>query len=119
MTQKEITIGGQTYPVVFDFDAMMIFEEVADKQFFKANFEHMKDRMSLVFAAALAANEKTTLTIQKMKGDGSFNAVREVIEAFNIVMTITGEFFKVPAVVAEEEKAENQPDEKVPEEAKN
>ena len=54
-----------------------------------------------------------------MKGDGSFDAVREVIEAFNIVMTLTGEFFKVPAVVAEEEKAENQPDEKAPEEAKN
>ena len=119
MTTKEITIGGETYPVVFNFDAMMFFEEVADKQFFKANFEHMKDRMSLVFAAVLAANEKTTLTIQKMKGDGSLDAVREIIEAFNIVMTLTGEFFKVPAVVADEEKAENHPDDKDDKDAKN
>ena len=118
MTQKEITIGGQTYPVVFNFDAMMNFEEIADKQFFKANFDHLKDRVALVCAAVIAANEKTTLTIQDMRGDGSIEAVNEVVAAYVIVMELVGEFFKVPKVVADEEKAENQPEEKS-EDAKN
>ena len=109
MTQKEITIGGNTYPVVFNLDAMMNFEEIADKQFFKANFDHLKDRMALVFAAVLSANEKTTLTIEKMKGDGTIDAVKEIVAAYNIVMDLAGEFFKIPKVVAEEEEAENQP----------
>ena len=117
MTQKEITIGGVSYPVVFNLDAMMNFEEIADKQFFKANFEHLKDRMAVVYAAVLSANDKTTLTIQKMKGDGTIDAVKEIVTAYNIVMDLAGEFFKIPTVVAEEENLEKQSEED--EKAKN
>ena len=111
MTRKEITIGGNTYPVVFNIDAMMIFEEVGNKQFFKANFDLLKDRMAVVYAAVLSANEKTTLTIEKMKGDGTIDAVKEIVAAYNIVMDLAGEFFKIPKVVAVEEEAEKQPEE--------
>ena len=119
MTKKEITINGNTYPIAFTMDTMINFEEIADKSFFDTDLKRLKDRMAIIMAAAITADEKTKLTVEELRGSGDLEAVQQIIAAFNIVMEASTEFFKVPAVVADEEKAENQPDEKAPEEAKN
>ncbi|MBR4177028.1 MAG: hypothetical protein IKQ53_06470 [Bacteroidales bacterium] len=106
MKQKEITIGGKTYPVVFNFDAMMNFEEIVDKEFHKANFGHLKDRMALVYASVISADDETELKIQDLKGDMTLDAVNELIAAYNIVMELVGDFFKVPKVVGDAESSE-------------
>lgn len=106
MKQKEITIGGKTYPVVFNFDAMMNFEEIADKEFFKANFGHLKDRIALVYASVISADDETELEIRDLKGDMTLDAVKELNAAYNIVMGLVGDFFKVPKVVGDAESSE-------------
>ena len=104
MTQKEITINGKTYPIVFTMDTMMNFEEIADKSFFDTDLKRMKDRMAIIMAAVITANEKTTLTVDDLRGSGDFEAVQQIIAAFNTVMEASTEFFKIPAVEPKDKK---------------
>ena len=112
MTQKEITINGKTYPVVFTMDTMMNFEEIADKSFFETDLKRLKDRLAIIMAAVITADDKTTLTVEELRGNGDLEAVQQIIAAFNIVMEASTEFFKIPAVESKNEKpAEEQTDE--------
>ena len=112
MTQKEITINGKTYPVVFTMDTMMNFEEIADKSFFETDLKRLKDRLAIIMAAVITADDKTTLTVEELRGNGDLEAVQQIIAAFNIVMEASTEFFKIPAVEPNDEKpAEEQTDE--------
>ena len=104
MTQKVITINNQQFPVVFTMDTLMNFEEIVNKSFFESDFKTFKDRMALVIAAVITADEKTTLTIEMLKGNGDFAAMQQIITAFNVVMELSGEFFKIPAVEPKDEK---------------
>ena len=110
MTQKEITIQGKTYPIDFTMQAIMTFEEIADKSFFDCNFSKTSDRMALIYAAVATADEKHDLTIEKMAGDMGLQAVREIIAAFGIVMNLANEFFELPKVTKEEDKTEEPKD---------
>jgi hypothetical protein len=65
--------------------------------------------MVLVLAAALAADENTTLTLADLTERDSWSAIQEVIAAFAVVMKLAEGFFEIPAVVA---AAEPQPTEK-------
>ena len=98
MTQKEITINGQQYPVVFTMDTLMNFERIVSKSFFETDFKTLTDRMALIIAAVITANEKTTLTVEAMKGDNDLKAVQQIIAAYNVVMTLAGEFFNIPQI---------------------
>lgn len=104
MTQKEITINGNVYPIQFTMDTMLNFEEIADKSFFDTDLKRMKDRMALIMAAVITANEKTTLTVEDLRGSGDLEAVQQIIAAFNTVMEASTEFFKIPAVEPKDEK---------------
>lgn len=104
MNKKEITINGKTYPIAFTMDTMMNFEEIADKSFFETDLKKMKDRLALVMAAVIAADAKTKLTVEDLRGNGDFDAVQQLIAAFNIVMEASTEFFKIPAVEPKDEK---------------
>lgn len=108
MNQKEITINGQQYPVVFTMDTLMNFERIVSKSFFEADFKTLVDRMALIFAAVITANEKTTLTVQAMKGDNDLKALQQIIPAYNIVAALMGEFFEVPEVVKKAEAEEQE-----------
>lgn len=101
MTKKEITIKGKQYPVVFNMKAMMNFEEIANKPFLTTSFDKMIDRIALIAAAVYAADKDSDLTVEGIMGDESLEAVKDIIAAFTTVMTLTGEFFKVPAVEKE------------------
>ena len=108
MDKKEITINGVNYPIVFTMDTLMNFESIVNKSFFETDFKTMKDRMALIIAAVITANEKTPLTIEAMKGGNDLNAVQQIIEAYNVVAEAMGEFFKLPEVLKKAEAEEQQ-----------
>lgn len=104
MNKKEITINGKTYPIAFTMDTMINFEEIADKSFFETDLKKMKDRLALVMAAVIAADGSTKLTVEDLRGNGDYDAVQQLIAAFNVVMEASTEFFKIPAVEPKDEK---------------
>ena len=107
MTQKKITINGKEYPIVFTIDTLMNFEAIAKESFFEANLNTLKNRMALIIAAVITANENTDLTVEMLKGKGDIEAVKQ-IAALNLIVTeAMGEFFEVPDVVKSEEAAEH------------
>ena len=111
MTQKEITLQGKTYPIDFTMKTIMKFEEIVDKSFFGTpekpeDFHKTTDRMALIYAAVETADEKHDLTIEKMAGDMGLQAVKDIIAAFGIVMNLANEFFELPKVTQEEDKAD-------------
>ena len=113
MTKKEITINGKIYPVVFTIETMMNFEEIADKSFFETDLKKLKDRMALVIAAVIAADEKTTLTVDDLRGSEDIEAIQQVMAAFNVVMEASTEFFKIPSVEPKDTKQTNDQEEGV------
>ena len=110
MITKEITIAGKTYPIDFTMKTIMKFEEIVDKSFFDCNFSKASDRMALIYAAVETANEKHDLTIEKMTGSMDFHAVKDIIAAFGIVMNLANEFFELPKVTQDEDKADEPKD---------
>lgn len=106
MEKKEITIGGNTYPVEFTFQALLNFEEIAGKSFFETDFKKLKDRIALIAAAAYAANEKTKLTVEDIMGTRDLKAIQDITAAFVIVMDLMNEYFEIPKVVQEAEERE-------------
>ena len=106
MTQKEITIQGKTYPIDFTMQAIMTFEEIADKSFFDCNFNKTTDRMALIYAAVMNADKKSDITIEKITGNMDLQAIQDIIAAFGTVMNLANDFFKLPKVTQEEEKVD-------------
>ena len=110
MTQKEITLQGKTYPIDFTMQAIMTFEEVADKSFFDCNFSKTTDRMALIYAAVMNANKKADITIEKIAGNMDLQAIQDIIAAFGTVINLANDFFKLPKVTEDEDK-DNEPKE--------
>ena len=110
MNKKEITIAGTTYPIDFTMQAIMTFEEIADKSFFDTNFQKTTDRMALIYAAVMNADKKADITIEKIAGSMDLQAIQDIIAAFGTVMNLANEFFKLPKVTEDEDKA-NEPKE--------
>ena len=106
MTQKEITLQGRTYPIDFTMQAIMTFEEIADKSFFDTNFNKTTDRMAMIYAAVMNADKKADITIEKIAASMDLKAIKDIIAAFGIVMNLANEFFELPKVTQEEDKAD-------------
>lgn len=104
MTTKEITIAGVQYPVQFDLDTIMLFEEIVEHSFFADEFKTLKSQMALTVAAALSANKDTKLTVDVMLGAKDVKAYTEAVTAYTQVMEMAGEFFKIPAVEPKDDK---------------
>lgn len=119
MKQNFVTINGVNYPVVFDLLALSNFEEITDKGLFEANLNKINNRMAFVMASVLSADKDTKLTIEEMRGKESFDDYKQIIEAYNVVMTLANDFFKIPKVEeGKDPKPENQEQEQE-ENAKN
>ena len=116
MKQNFIKINGVNYPVVFDLLALSNFEEITDKGFFEANLNKINNRMAIVMAAVLSADKDTKLTIEEMRGKESFDDYKQIVEAYNIVMTLANDFFKIPEVVKSKDP---KPEEQVQEQEEN
>lgn len=110
MDKKEVTFNGTKYPVVFNMQAVLNYEDITNQSFFGEDFNLLKNRMALIMAAALAADKDTKLDIDIIKGTEDIEAVHQIAEAFKVVMTMVGQFMHIPEVVAEAERAE-QPEE--------
>ena len=110
--KQEITIAGVQYPVTFDFQTLLNFEQITNSSFFETTFNKTVDRMALIMAAVLTADEDTTLTVDLLKGKGDWDAVKDIIAAYGVVMDLASAFFHVPEVVkqAEEQETEEQKD---------
>ena len=63
MKQKEVTINGVQYPVVFTLDTLFGVEDILNGSFFEANFGTLKNRMALVLAAIYSADDKADITV--------------------------------------------------------
>ena len=48
MKQKEITINGKQYPVIFTLATLSNFEEITGKPFFKADLDIIKNRIAII-----------------------------------------------------------------------
>jgi hypothetical protein len=59
-------------------------------------------------AAVLSADKNTKLTIEDIIGDKGFDALQQVINAYLIISELLVEFTKMPAVVSNSEKEEQQ-----------
>lgn len=115
MTQKVITINGKNYPIIFTLKTLSNFEEITGKAFFSADLDLVKNRIAIICAAAIAADKDTTLTVDELRGNETWNDYVTIADAYTEVMTLAKEFFPVPKVegqqddepVVEEQDAKN------------
>ena len=104
MKQEEtITINGTEYPVVFNLQTILNYEEIAGKTFFAEDFSKMKDRIALIMSSVLSVDKDTTLTVDAIMQADSFAVVQEIIKAYTVVMDMASRFFKVPSVEPKDE----------------
>ena len=119
MKQNFIKINGVEYPVVFNLLTMSNFEEITDKGFFEANMNKINNRMAIVMAAVLSADKDTKLTIEEMRGKESFDDYKQIVEAYNVVMTLANDFFKIPEVEKSKDPKPEEQEQEQEENAKN
>lgn len=104
--KKEITIGGVQYPVEFTFQTLLNFEEIAKQSFFKTDFSLIKDKIALIMAAVLTANEKTKLAVEDIVGERKLKDIQDITAASVIIIDLCNEYFEIPKVVQEAEEQE-------------
>ena len=105
MNERTITIDGKEYPVRFNMSTLIAFEQNYNKSFFGENFDKLYPRVTLVFAAMFAADEKITADVLLKSNDW-----QGITQAFNTIMEMAAEFFKVPKIVADAEAKETTTD---------
>lgn len=117
MKQKEITVNGKNYPVVFTLATLSNFEEITGKPFFKADLDIIKNRIAIICAAAIAADENTKLTVEELRGNEDLEAYKQIATVYNTIVDMAAEFFHIPPTekkeaeqpAEEEEKGDTKP----------
>lgn len=110
MKQKEITINGRQFPVAFTMKTMIGYEGIANNEFFGETFEKLSGKIALIMAAILAADENADITADELMNADNFETVKDVIEAYKVVMDLAAEFFERPEVEPKPEPAEEKGD---------
>ena len=105
---KEITINGIKYPVAFNMKTIISYEEIANKSYFDSNFGKTTERIALIVAAVLAADEKSPIKIEDVMGNQDVAAIKQISEAFLIILNMSTEFFGIPAVIEQSELTEEE-----------
>lgn len=103
MNKKEITLNGKPVAVAFTLATLLTYEEITDSNFFGEQFEKLKERIALIFAAIHTANHETTITIDDLLNSTNW---QEIAESFTTVMQMAGDFFKLPKVIEDAENRE-------------
>ena len=103
MQKKEITLNGKPVAVSFTMATMLTYEEKTDRNFFGEQFEKLKPRIELIYAAICTADRNTTITFDDILNTDNW---QEIAEAFTVVMQMAGDFFKLPKVTEDAEKRE-------------
>lgn len=113
MKQKEVTINGKTYPVIFTMKTITGFEEIVNHSFFVDDFSKMTSRIAIVVAAIVAADINADISTEDIMNADKFKAVNEILEAYTTVMELAVEFFpKKKKEDSKKEKAEKTEQEK-------
>lgn len=110
MIQKEITINGKKYPVIFTLATLFNFEEITEKPFFGADFDILKNRIDIICAAAIAADENTELTVKELRGKETWEDYVQIANAYVVVMELATQFF--PKSKKDDEKPEAEGEDK-------
>lgn len=103
MNQASIIIQGKTYPVVFSMKTLIGFEDIVNHSFFEEKFDKMSSRMALVIAAINAADPNADITAKQLLDISDWQQAKEVVTAYNTVMELAAEFFRIPAVEPKDE----------------
>ncbi|MBQ8676632.1 MAG: hypothetical protein IJ528_10520 [Bacteroidaceae bacterium] len=99
MIKKEITIQGRQYPVCFDMQTIINFEEITSQQFFTGvQFNTLKNQIAIVLAAILSADKDTYLTFDTFMGKKDFDTMQQIVKAYVVVAKLMAEFFKLSDV---------------------
>jgi hypothetical protein len=101
--QKEITLNGKPVAVSFTLTTLLTYEELTDSNFFGEQFEKLKERIALIYAAIYTADRNTAITVDDILSTDNW---QEISDAFTTVMTMAGEFFKLPKVISDAEERE-------------
>ena len=119
MKQNFVTINGVNYPIVFDLQALTNFEDITKQGFFEANLNTTNNRIAIVRGAAISADKNTALTVEEMRGKGTFDDYKQIVEAYNVVMTLANDFFKIPEVEKNKDPKPEEQEQDQEENAKN
>lgn len=106
MTESKITLHGQDYPVAFNLQTIINFEDIAGHSIFVDNLTTMHSRVAMIMAAVLSADEETALTINGILGNKDWQATTEIIAAYAIVDSMASDFFKIPEMEKNADKTE-------------
>ena len=109
MKQKEVTINGAQYPVVFTLDTLFGVEDITNGSFFDVNFGTLKNRMALVLAAIYSADDKADISVDALKAMEPMQMIRDITAAFVAVSELMTEFFRIPEAEKQNEPEEPQP----------
>ena len=103
--ERTITIDGKEYPVRFNMSTLIAFEQTSNNSFFSENFDKLYSRVILVWAAMFAADENITTDVLLKSNDW-----QGITRAFNTIMEMATEFFKVPKIITDAEAKETTTD---------
>ena len=106
MKEIKIKLHGKEYPVVFNLQTIINFEEIAGRSIFSDNLTTMKSRIALIMAAVLSADDKTDLTIEGIVGEKDWQATTDIIAAYTTIDALSSEFFKIPEIEKANDEAE-------------
>ncbi len=96
MKQETINVNGKQYPVIFTLATLSNFEDKTGKPFFSENLDTIKNRIAIIIAAAVAADDSTALTVEDLRGKEDWDAYRQIADAYAVVMRLAAEFFHIP-----------------------
>ena len=111
-----ITINKKEYPVVVNMGTLLSYEQITGKSILndENGLKMMGDRMVLIFAAVMSADEDTTLTMEDLMKNTGW---KEFNDASVIVLNLLAKFFNIPKIEAEKEKKTETSDEEKPKNA--
>ena len=103
MLKKEIILNGKPVAVSFTLTTLLTYEELTDSNFFGEQFDKLKERIALIYAAIYTADRETTITVDDILSTDNW---QEIADALTTVMQMAGDFFKLPKVIADAEERE-------------
>lgn len=94
--KREVVLNGKTVAVTFNMNTLLSYEEITGKSFFGEDFNLTKEQLALIYAAAVAADSETTLTVDDLLNSDDWDGVKA---AFETVMELASEFFHLPTII--------------------
>ena len=98
--KKILTILGQEVTIMFNMAVQISFEEITGKSFREINTDSSKDNFALAYAAIIANNPDTSITVGNLIHDASGAELNAVIKAISDSFV---EWNNVPATLADDE----------------